>query len=113
MLGSAARKAGQQGAACPSATDELACPSLHRAAAAAAPAAAAFDPESTLAPVIDAIVGVVGQVRPHGLLPDMRPPLGCVSAPLQTGAVALATRFAYGLADGRVAGGYDRTCGEK
>src|SRR5262245_13488977 len=113
MLGSAARKARPQGAARPAATNELACPNLHRATAAAAAATAAFDPASALAPVIDAIVGVVGPVRPHGLLPDMRPPLGCVSTPLQTGAVALATRFAYGLADGRVAGGYERTCGEK
>jgi hypothetical protein len=94
----------------PSASHDLACPSLHRASAAAG---ATFDAERTLAPVIDAIVGIVGQVWPHGLLPDMRPALGPVSAPLQTGAAALATRFACCLADGRVAGSDHRTGDEK
>jgi hypothetical protein len=93
-----------------SANPILARPSLHRASATAG---TTFDAEGTLAPIIDAIVGIIGQVWRHGLLPDMRPPLDPVSASLQTGAVALATRFARCLSDGSVAGDYDRTCGEK
>ena len=112
-LSSSKESTARRGRCCaphPPRSNNLARPSLHRAAATAG---TTFDAEGTLAPIIGAIVGIIGQVWRHGLLPDMRPPLDPVSASFQTGAVALATRFARCLSDGSVARSYDRTCGEK
>jgi hypothetical protein len=105
----ACRPQGPTGAP-PSPKHTLADLSLHRAATTAG---ATFDAEGPLPPIIDAIVGIVGWVWRHGLLPDMQPTLGSLSASLQTGAVALATRFAGCLGEGRGSGSYEGTCGEK
>jgi hypothetical protein len=82
---------------------------LHRASATAG---ATLDPEGALAPVIAAIVGVMGGGRgPIARLEG--PPLECVCTSLPASAIALAPRITGTLRDGTVADGYRNTCGKE